>query len=185
MVAVVRTAGLVHICFIWCPSSPPGSNFPHICSVKNQWFKSRNEGRKEKERTFWDQLHPWFWKAWFLFKTFALLVTLSQDSLLMSMCFYVIVTDLTLFLSPLLSQWSFYTVIWLPWSLYGNLCSSLEQRIVHSMSWWIMVSSVFFLHISAGADVTNGALIYYFTFQIDYLNHTAGYHRAALTGMSF
>lgn len=43
----------------------------------------------------------------------------------------------------------------------------------------------FFLHISAGEYVANGTVIYGFTFQIDYLNHVAGYNMAASTGMSF
>lgn len=102
------------------------------------------------------------------------------------MCFYVIVTDLTLFLFISAS---------LPVEfLYCDLASmkSIRQFVqrfrAKDCPLHVLVNNgefCFFLHISAGEDVTNGALVYHFTFQIDYLNHMAGYDMAALTGMSF
>lgn len=102
------------------------------------------------------------------------------------MCFYIIVTDLALFL--------FISSSFPVEFLYCDLASMKSIRqfvqqfrakncplhvLVNNGEFW------FFLHISAGEDVTNGALIYHFTFQINCLNHTAGYNMAALTEMFF
>lgn len=50
--------------------------------------------------------------------------------------------------------------------------------LVNNGEFWL------FFHISAGEDVTNGAVFYHFTFQSCFLNQMVGYNMAALIGMS-
>lgn len=101
------------------------------------------------------------------------------------MCFNIIVTDFNLFLfisSSLPVEF-----------LYCDLASmkSIRQFVqrfrAKNCPLHVLVNNgefSFFFHISAGEDVTNGALVYHFTFEIYYLNHMAGYNMAALTRIS-
>lgn len=104
----------------------------------------------------------------------------------MSMCFYIIVIDLTpfIFISSSLPVEFLYCDL----ASMKSIRQFVQQFRAKNCPLHVLVNNgefCFFLHISAGEDVRNGALVYHFTFQIDYLNHTAGYHGATLTELSF
>lgn len=99
---------------------------------------------------------------------------------------YVIVTDLTLFL--FISSCLPVEFLYCDLASMKSIRQFVRQFKAKNYPLHVLVNNgefFFFLLISAGEEVTNGGLIYHFTFQIDYLNHTAGYHKAALTGVSF
>lgn len=104
----------------------------------------------------------------------------------MSMCFYIIVTDLTLFV--FISSSLPVEFLYCDLASMKSIRQFVQQFRAKNCPLHVLVNNgefCFFLLISAREDVTNGGLAYHSTFQIDYLNHAAVYHKAALTGMSF